>query len=344
MNNLTKSLCRYPIVKLSVGVMLGLHLWLVSVGTTAGAGFSTIPSSAGALASERTVEFTYRTTVELPDTGSATAVHIPMPQGTPWQEILSVSLSRNPKPDIYYDQTYGNKILRYEFESPDGEIITLKQVYRVKRTNRVGSLEADVPDSPVLNGTYYSRYLTHHQYMQTNEKIKQIAGGLRKSSLHYSDRLRSVFDRVRGMMTYDKSGRGWGKGDIRYCLKVGKGNCTDFHTLFASIARELRIPSRFVMGFPIPRNRSRGTIGGYHCWVESYRPGDGWFPMDISEADRHPDLVDFYFGQLDADRLQFTRGKNIPLSNGERVNYLIYPKITGNKATSVKTRFHFRNL
>src|SRR5207244_2870457 len=84
---------------------------------------------------------------------------------------------------------------------------------------------------------------------------------------------------------------GWGLGDIPYCLKVGKGNCTDYHTLFIALARATGIPARWNMGFPVAYGDGKAdtgdqTVAGYHCWAEFYAPGAGWVPVDISEARR----------------------------------------------------------
>src|SRR5207245_2863097 len=61
----------------------------------------------------------------------------------------------------------------------------------------------------------------------------------------------ALYDWVYDHMQYDKTVPGWGLGDIPYCLKVGKGNCTDFHTLFIALARASGIPARWNMGFPL---------------------------------------------------------------------------------------------
>src|SRR3712207_7840796 len=46
----------------------------------------------------------------------------------------------------------------------------------------------------------------------------------------------------------------------------------------------------------------------YHCWAAFAPAGRGWVPVDISEADKHPEMTDYYFGNLTADRdLKSTR-------------------------------------
>src|SRR5207253_1137230 len=126
---------------------------------------------------------------------------------------------------------------------------------------------------------------------------------------------------------------GWGLGDIPYCLKVGKGNCTDFHTLFIALARATGIPARWNMGFPVAYGDGKAdtgdqTVAGYHCWAEFYAPGAGWVPVDISEARKHPELKAYFFGGLSGNRVLFTRARDAllePDRTGRRLNYFIYP-------------------
>ncbi len=335
---------RHPIFRLSYTFLFGLVLMIgLSNNLQAQSDFEVIPSSAGPLSAERSFEFTYEVTINVPKSGSSFSVHVPMPQDSQWQQIRSVELYGDLDPSIYHDSEHGNRILRYEINQLDGDTLTIQQTYSVKRQSRHLNPMTESKES-VTNSPYYQQYLEHHEFMKTNDKIKKIARSSSENTNSYRYRLRSLYDRVLKMMAYDKSGQGWGRGDISYCLKVGEGNCTDFHTLFASIAREDEIPSRFLMGFPIPRTKEEGTVGGYHCWAESYVPGKGWFPMDISEADKHEDLEDFYFGTLDADRILFTSGKKIPLSTGKTVNYLIYPVVDGNENVRIEKSFSFQDI
>jgi transglutaminase-like putative cysteine protease len=129
---------------------------------------------------------------------------------------------------------------------------------------------------------------------------------------------------------------------------LGKGNCTDFHSLFISMARSVGIPARFVIGAPIPQG-PEGTIAGYHCWAEFYSPQAGWVPVDASEAWKHPRLREYYFGTLDPNKLLISVGRNIqlvPAQAGPPVNFFIYPyvEVDGTPRGVVETRFEYRTL
>ena len=124
---------------------------------------------------------------------------------------------------------------------------------------------------------------------------------------------RVLYDVVNDHMKYSKEGKGWGRGDSVWACDSKFGNCTDFHSLFISLARSQKIPAKFEMGFPIPTKRGEGAVGGYHCWAFFRPEGKGWVPVDISEANKEPKMKDYYFGNLTEDRVAFTTGRDIDL-------------------------------
>ena len=55
-----------------------------------------------------------------------------------------------------------------------------------------------------------------------------------------------------------------------------------------------------------------------------------WTITVSSEADKHPELKEYYYGNLTADRVTFTRGRDITLSPkqaGPPLNYFVYPYV-----------------
>ena len=106
----------------------------------------------------------------------------------------------------------------------------------------------------------------------------------------------------------------------------------------------------FEIGFPVPRDRAAGDIGGYHCWVQLYLPERGWVPIDASEAARHPEQRELLYGTQPTDRIHFTTGRDLVLSAGSAampLNYFIYPYVElGGKPwrTDLQTAFSYREL
>jgi hypothetical protein len=113
---------------------------------------------------------------------------------------------------------------------------------------------------------------------------------------------RSFYDWVREH-TYWKAVYGL-KGAL-FTLQNGYGECGDYSALFCALCRASGIPARPVVGFWA----SSGTP--CHVWAEFYIEGCGWIPVDPSVGDDR--MPDYYFGNLDNNRLIFSKGYNINL-------------------------------
>ena len=88
----------------------------------------------------------------------------------------------------------------------------------------------------------------------------------------------------------------------------------------------------------------QAKVGGYHCWAYVWIEGQGWMPVDISEADKHPEKTDFFFGTLDADRVTMTGGRDLELEPAPAegtLNFFIYPyaEVDGKKLDKVTRAF-----
>ena len=90
-----------------------------------------------------------------------------------------------------------------------------------------------------------------------------------------------------------------------------------------------------------------GDIGGYHCWAEFYADGQ-WVPVDISEADKHPELTDYYLGHHPANRFELSKGRDLKVESGPvsgPFNFLVYPFLeVDGKPIAVEHQFQFRRL
>jgi transglutaminase-like putative cysteine protease len=163
------------------------------------------------------------------------------------------------------------------------------------------------------------------------------------------DKAHAIYDYVFTTLRYDKTGTGWGRGDVLYACDAKKGNCTDFHSLFIAMARSQGIPARFEIGFPLPPDKHSAEIAGYHCWSDFYINGKGWIPVDISEAWKHPEKRDYFFGSHDVNRVQFTMGRDLrlnPAQDGKPLNYFVYPyvEVDGQEYPNVSLAFSFADV
>lgn len=103
-------------------------------------------------------------------------------------------------------------------------------------------------------------------------------------------------------------------GSAEHCLANGGGGCADQHALLVALARSKAIPTRFVFGSRVTGPVGRDHKPGYHCWLEFFRPGSGWLPVDVSCAGNEPEVAAKYFTGLDARRIRYNEGRDFRLS------------------------------
>jgi transglutaminase-like putative cysteine protease len=115
------------------------------------------------------------------------------------------------------------------------------------------------------------------------------------------------------------------------------------------MARSQGIPARFEIGFPLPPDKHSAEVAGYHCWSDFYIDGKGWIPVDISEAWKHTEKRDYFFGSHDVNRVQFSMGRDLvlnPPQNAKPLNYFVYPyvEVDGREYPNVSLSFSFADV
>jgi transglutaminase-like putative cysteine protease len=282
----------------------------------------------------RTFQFTYQVTVkDLPRSAARVRIWIPRPSSDSNQSVaLKQAIGPSPLHETR-EARFGNHIMYAEIHHPKSSSVEFVLAYEVTRKEYS---KGDFKSLMAYNGgpdplpKSVLRFLQPDRLVPVGGKIKELADE------HTSDvqgpvaKAYALYDYVFHTLRYDKSGTGWGRGDSLWVCDAKHGNCTDFHSLFISMARAENIPARFEIGFPLPAESHAGEIPGYHCWAEFYVEGPGWIPVDISEAWNHPDKHDYFFGTLDANRVQFSLGRDLvlePRQDSAPLNYFVYPYV-----------------
>lgn len=299
--------------------------------------------------SQRTFQFWYDLRVkDLPADSKQVTVWLPVPESNQHQEISDLQVKSNFPYSLHRDPKYGNSILKVEVNKKIPQSLAVSVNFVV--TRKLYSAAQESRDKArMTSDRTMKQSLSPDQLVPITGLIQQQAKKVTRDNMSAWEKARVIYDYVVSTMSYDKSGTGWGRGDAIYACQALKGNCTDFHSLFIGMARAAGIPARFIIGFPLPPDRTRGEISGYHCWAEFYIKGKGWVPVDASEANKHPELKEFYFGHLDPSRVEFTVGRDIPIDPDGQVqpqNYFIYPyvQVDGKNFSQVETDFHFADL
>lgn len=290
-------------------------------------------------AKTRTFLFTYGGAVKDLKPGEEAKIWLPVPVNTSQQRISIENKELPGKDQIGKESQYGNTILFFQGKANgDGEI-PFKITYKVTRREVRTDVKADLVLKPKEPENKITRFLQPDAKVPISGKPLDLLQENLKNKKLPSEQFAAakvLYDVVNDHMKYSKAGKGWGQGDAVWACDSKFGNCTDFHSLFISMARGNKIPAKFEMGFPIPPQRGEGVVGGYHCWAWFLPDGKGWAPVDISEANRFPDMREYYFGNLTEDRVQFTTGRDIdlvPRQQGPALNFFIYPHVEVNGKT-----------
>jgi transglutaminase-like putative cysteine protease len=290
--------------------------------------------------------FHYSFTVKNLSAGDQVRVWIPAAQSDSYQEVRIISAKGDLPLKKTSESKYGNQIYYAETTSAQPELY-FDIEYEVVRRERVALGQ----NAPHVIGTSLSPQ-EKQQDLQPDVLVPvtglpaDLAAKVTQGKTGSLDKARAIYDYVFTTLSYDKTGSGWGRGDVLYACDAKKGNCTDFHSLFIAMARSQGIPARFEIGFPLPPDHHSAEIAGYHCWSDFYVEGRGWIPVDISEAWKHPEKRNYFFGSHDVNRVQFSLGRDLRLSppqNGKPLNYFVYPyvEVDGREYPNVSLAFSF---
>lgn len=181
---------------------------------------------------------------------------------------------------------------------------------------------------------------------QIRQWANEVTGGQARTGV---EKARAIYNHIIATVKYDKTGKGWGRGDIYYACDARRGNCTDFHAIFIGYCRAVGVPARFAIGLSLPPSRGTGEISGYHCWAEFYARGCGWIPVDASEAAKDPSRREYFFGAHDENRIEFSRGRDLvltPKQQSEPLNFFVYPyaELEGKPFAGITTQTTYRDL
>jgi transglutaminase-like putative cysteine protease len=158
----------------------------------------------------------------------------------------------------------------------------------------------------------YERYTKPEKYIESNDpKVMQLAEEIAGEETNPYLITKMFFDYI--IDTYKYSKLGQGLNGAKYLLENGIGECGDYSALFIALSRAKGIPARPVVGY--------WAISGTdqtHVWAEFFLEGIGWIPVDatvaqLSAIKHNIAMRDYYFGNMDNQRIILSKGFNIKL-------------------------------
>jgi transglutaminase-like putative cysteine protease len=300
---------------------------------------------------QRNFRFTYSFTVRDVPAGKPISIWFPEAVSDQWQDVKVISQSGDLPLRRTKDKQYGDAMFHAESAKADKPEYHFEVTYSVTRRERIGYRDGQFV-GPGVNTPklVLARFSSADALVPTTGRLADLAADQVKlqNATTPIEKARAIYDYVFTTMRYDKTGTGWGRGDSEWACDSKHGNCTDFHSLFASMARSQHIPTRFSIGFPIPAAKHSGPIAGYHCWAD-FNVDRHWVPIDISEAWKAQEKKGYYFGSHDDNRVQFSVGRDITLAppqRGKPLNYFVYPyvEVDGSEHINVRNDFSFEDM
>lgn len=295
-------------------------------------------------AKTRSVEITVTTEVrDVPEGTRVLDLWIPLPQESRLQEIRQLTIQTEHKYEMTIDPKFGNRMVYFHLIRPP-------QNFDVVVTFEARRYEDLSAERPVVDEGFpidIDVALASSHMTPINPTVRQRVADIIGELSDVGAITRRLYDNTLDHMQYSKEGQGWGYGNYQYACDVGKGNCTDFHSYFITHCRNAGIPAYFEIGLSLP-DAGRGELGGYHCWAYFFHQ-NRWNPVDISEADKNPDKAEFFYGNHDANRIAFSRGRDVwlnPRQRGGTLNYFInpYAEVDGVTLKSVNKKSRFRSI
>lgn len=292
----------------------------------------------------RSSEFTYSARItQLPQDAREVRVWLPVPQSDDNQEISKVEINAPYRYTMHTEHIYGNRMAFFELHEDIPQEIPFELKFRVTRYEDRKEIDLEFPTEKA------GQFLQPSRLGAIIPEVEEIATRIRDTRKDLLSQIYEAYSYVLGNMEYKKEGTGWGRGDTRWACSARYGNCSDYHALFIALAQALGAPATFEIGFPLPEDKKEGNIGGYHCWAHFYLGEKGWVPVDVSEGDKNPNKMEYFFGAHDANRVKFTTGRDIwlvPRQKGEPLNFFIYPyvEVDGITHEEMELKFSFKNL
>jgi transglutaminase-like putative cysteine protease len=353
-------------------VMLILGAVSITLGPVLDVAASEKAQASGAIR-RATFEVRHELTVKVPDGAQKVRIWFVLPQedpipgdGTaPAQHVSDLQIEA-PYPYRVERDSEGSKILYLEARNPREKQLQIVERFVLTRSE----VRVDVDPSKARPLTDADRarlapYLVANKHVEIDEEIRSLVAQIVGDEANPVLAARKLYDWVLHNVDYwvkdPKNKKASPVGSTTYCLTFRTGNCTDFESLWASLARAKGIPTRIVYGsFFKPDLNGYDLDQSYHCWATFYAPGLGWIPHDVAVADMYagefdvtpdnevlmrrttadglfgpdPAKVEYYFGNLDERRMVWSIGRDIVLSpkqDGDPVNAMAkaYVEIDG---------------
>jgi hypothetical protein len=312
-------------------------------------GTSRDASTASVAKPGKTAKFDVKNEFKLavPEGAKSVRVWFAMPQQDSWTKVGGLTVSGNSgitTREVVDD--HGNRALYAEWAAGNAaKEIALNESFQIERHEIVGNVDPSLA-KPLssADAAKFARELGENTWIKITPEIRDIAKQVVGDEKNPVIAARKLYDWTLDNIDYwvkdPATKKASATGSSEHCLTTKTGNCTDFHSLWAALARASGIPTRIVYGSIFkPALDGQDKDGSYHCWPEFYATGLGWISHDVAVADifrgtfplnadndekvrltvatpyNGPDekMVEYYFGNIDERRVVWSSGRDLTL-------------------------------
>jgi transglutaminase-like putative cysteine protease len=316
-------------------------------------------------------------TVKAPQQAQTMRIWFAVPQEDAESTIVNFDVEA-PYEIRYGVDSQGNRVGYMEIQDPKGDV-TIREAFQITRREILGNVDP-TRTRPLTEAekAKMADALQPSTYVLVNDEMKALAAQIIGGEDNPIKMARKLYDWTLDNIDY------WVKdpehlkaspvGSTEYCLRTKTGNCTDFHSLYTSLARSAGLPSRIVYGSLLkPTLNGMDVDASYHCWVQFYAPNLDWLTLDVAVADIYasgvevndknaklmelttakgykgadPQMVDYYFGNLDERRVVWSIGRDLTMAPAQEagpVNALpkMYVEVDGKVYNDWSRKFTYK--
>jgi transglutaminase-like putative cysteine protease len=294
--------------------------------------FMVLLTAVPAFAKERKGTVTFEFSLKAPAEANEVRLWVPYPQSDRSQQITDVNVTGNfTSKSVTTEPKSGSMALFTEWNGPIAE---RKLTYRFTVVRK----ELVTKDFPKTEGPVPAEmapYLDLARFGKAEKRVKEIAAEITKDKKTVLAKARAVYDWVVENMRRDPNVKGCGLGEIDRLLVEKGGKCADIHSVFTALARAAGVPTREIYGIRLHKEKEGDITKFQHCWAEFFLPGFGWVVVDPADVlkfklEKNPTpeelkaKADYFFGAVDENRVQLSRGDHVILDPAPKAGELLY--------------------
>jgi transglutaminase-like putative cysteine protease len=208
------------------------------------------------------------------------------------------------------DPVFGNGMYYWNLNTMPriGESIPIKIQFTYTAYEIAAQVDPNTVQPYDRESPLYRLYTRPEQFIESNDsQIADIANRLADGEQNPYLLARRFYDYVIDTARYRLVGKGL--LGAKALLTNGEGECGDYSALFIALARAKGIPARSVVGYWAITGTDQT-----HVWAEFYLEGVGWIPVDPTIGQQSSGNREYYFGNMDNQRVILEKGFNIPMA------------------------------